>query len=289
MSEPTRPALRYFGGKWLLAPWIIAHLPRHHVYVEPFGGAASVLMRKPRSYAEVYNELDAEVSGLFALLRDPASSARLIELLELTAFSREDYDLAWTVADDPLERARRLVVRSFMGHGANSATARAKSGFRADANNAGTSPARDWVNFPEALALVAARLRGVVIESRPAQEIIARFDKPKTLFYVDPPYVWETRTKPNSVTGEPWHGYRHEMDNAAHEELLRQLLALEGMVVLSGYRCELYDDLLGGWERIDREARADAQGLRMERLWLNPAASAAAPMRSGPGLFGDGE
>ena len=105
-----RPVLRYFGGKWMLAKWVIAHLPPHRIYVEPFGGAASVLMRKPRSYAEVYNDLDGDVVNLFRVLRSDRAP-ELIELIRLTPYCREEFELSYQDADCELEQARRLIVR----------------------------------------------------------------------------------------------------------------------------------------------------------------------------------
>ena len=61
----------------------------HRVYIEPFGGAASVLLQKPRSYAEVYNDLDGEVVNLFRVTRD--TGEELQRVLALTPFAREEY------------------------------------------------------------------------------------------------------------------------------------------------------------------------------------------------------
>lgn len=122
-AAPPRPILRWHGGKWLLAPWIIAQFPPHHVYVEPFGGAWSVGFRKARAQAEVWNDLDAELVNLFAVLRDGNAAAALLGGLRLTPFARDEFNAAYHPCEDPAERARRLIVRSFMGHGSDGVAA----------------------------------------------------------------------------------------------------------------------------------------------------------------------
>lgn len=111
-----------------------------------------MLLRKPRSYAEVYNDLDGDVVNLFRVLRDPAQGARLRELLSLTPFSRAEFDLSYEVSDDPVEEARRLVVRSFMGFGSDGHNRAVTVGFRATGYRDGSTPAHDWANFPEAMS-----------------------------------------------------------------------------------------------------------------------------------------
>lgn len=269
---PRRPVLRYHGGKWRLAPWIVQHFPPHRTYVEPFGGAASVLLRKPRAYAEVYNDLDEEVVNLFRVLRSGQAPA-LIEAVRLTPFAREEFEVAYLPATDPVERARRLMVRAFMGFG-GSATVNGKTGFRANAYASNTHPAIDWAGMPDVLPAAVARLRGVVIENRPAIGVMREHDAADTLHYVDPPYLHGTRSS-KRTKGEHSHGYAHEMDDDQHVELLATLRDLRGMVVLSGYGSELYDDGLPGWRKVERLSRDTRAQQRREALWLNPAVCAA--------------
>jgi DNA adenine methylase len=130
VSAPTRPVLRYHGGKWRLAPWIISHFPPHRIYTEAFGGAGSVLLRKPRApFVEVLNDLDGEVVNLFRVLRDEQQSAQLCALLWRTPYARAEFVDSYEVIAAPVEQARRTVVRSFMGFGSDSASG-AVTGFR---------------------------------------------------------------------------------------------------------------------------------------------------------------
>jgi DNA adenine methylase len=263
--KPTRPLVRYHGAKWILAPWIIAHFPAHRIYTETFGGGASVLLRKPRSYAEVYNDLDGEMVNLFRVVREHPRTLR--RLLKWTSFSRVEYRHAFELTDDPIEMARRTIIRSRMGFGSNSINRKVKSGFRANSNRSGTTPARDWTSVPVNIHRVARRFFGVVLENKPAVEIIEQHDTPETLHYLDPPYVWDTRSA--SING---HGYAHEMSDAQHEELASIVKSVKGMVVLSGYPSRLYDRLYAGWNQVEREALADGAGKRTEVLWFNAAA-----------------
>lgn len=253
----ARPVLRWHGGKWRLAPWILSHLPEHKVYVEPYGGAGSVLIRKPRSYAEVYNDLDGEVVNLFNMVRE--FGQQLGENLYLTPYARTEFVKSYEKSSDPLEQARRTVIRSFMGFGSNSHNK--KTGFRSNSNRSGTTPAHDWKNYPDCLALTIERLRGVVIEKRDAKEVMLAHDGENTLHYVDPPYLPETRDKGGD--------YRHEMNLQDHLELLQFLKTLKGYVVLSAYNSNIYDDALPDWQKHTKQAYADGARKRQEILFIN--------------------
>lgn len=252
-----RPIVRYHGGKWKLAPWIISHFPGHRIYTETFGGGASVLLQKPRSYAEVYNDLDGEIVNLFAVARDRGEE--LLTALELTPFARTEFSDSYEPSDDPVEQARRTVIRAFMGFGSNAHNK--NTGFRANSNRSGTTPAKDWRNYPGRFPETIDRLRGVVIENRDARAVMLAHDGDQTLHYVDPPYVSSTRDQGDD--------YRHEMTDQDHIDLAGVLHGLKGSVIVSGYRCDLYDDLFKDWRREEKNALADKAKPRVECLWMN--------------------
>lgn len=269
-SEPqvTAPVMRYFGGKFRMAPWVLSFFPEHRCYVEPFGGAGSILMQKERTYAEVYNDLSKDVVNVFRVLRDPELSQRLIELCRLTPYAREEFELTYEPTDDSVEQARRTLFRAQAAFG-SSGTARSRTGFRIDSERRYKLSSYVWEAYPSNIASFCKRLSGVIIENRPAIDVINQHDGPETLFYVDPPYMHGTRVMRNAR-------YDYEMTDQQHVDLLERLNQVKGMVILSGYPNPLYDELLNGWDLHTKSARASGhRGTvnRTEAIWLNKAAA----------------
>ena len=271
MRMPERPPLRYHGGKWLLAPWIIQHFAAHRTYTEVYCGGLSVLMRKPRAYAEVVNDLSEEIVTFFRVLQDPVMSARLQELLEVTPYARREFELSYEPTTDPVEQSRRLVVRSRMGFGSDGHNSAVKTGFRADSNKSGTTPAHDWVNYAPEIPFFRERLMGVVIECRPALQVLKKADRADALHYLDPPYMPPTRSQKSRRGKIKYHAYEHEMSVDDHVEMMEAARELKGMTVISGYPLDLYDEKLKGWARAEKKSLADGAKPRTEVLWMNPA------------------
>lgn len=292
-----RPVIRYHGGKFRLAPKLIEIFPPHRIYTEAFGGGGSVLLLKPRSYAEIYNDLDGEVVNVFRVLQNRRQAKALEAALRLTPYARQEFLLSYKQGRTDVERARRTIIRSFMGFGSDSISRMKASragfntrlssvmstGFRWNANQSGTTPAADWAGYPSNVAHFCERLQGVVIEQRAAGEVIGKMDSIETLHYVDPPYPGSSRRVGNGTT--PDHGYRHEMTaHKDHEELAELLRSLSGMVIVSSYPSELYTRIYAGWRTISWtsgqfcSANSGAQK-RTEMVWLNDQAWQAMPQR----------
>jgi DNA adenine methylase len=261
-----RPLVRYHGSKWSIAPWIISFISKHRTYVEPYGGGAAVLLRKPRSHEEIYNEIDGDIVNLFKVARD--YGPKLKDLLELTPFSKEEYLQAYKPAEGQIERARRTVIRAFMGRANTGATGNISNegtvatGFRASTPNCGKTAAKVWTSYPDALDALIERLKGVVIENKNALDVIDHHDSEETLFYVDPPYLFSTRDAGND--------YRYEMTDQEHIELAKKLHEVKGMIIISGYHSELYDELYKDWTMRQKITYSDGDKSkkRTEVLWM---------------------
>lgn len=264
MTDISSPPVRYVGGKWNLAPWIMSHFPHEYrCYVETHAGGAGVFFRKQPSTAEVLNDRNGEIINFFDVLRQ--RRAELIESIELTPYSRVELQRAMDVSDDPLERARRFYIRSLQsfsnGEGERSLN------WRFQINK--DSLVNRW-NKTSHLWACAQRLKSAQIECDTAENVIERFDDPNTLFYVDPPYVHSTRGEDRL--------YRFEMTDDDHCALAEQLKQVKGMVVLSGYDSDLYRDLYADWRMVSVETSTLRKTKASECLWLSPSIKAQRQM-----------
>lgn len=259
------PPVRYFGGKWKIASWIIEQFPPHVCYVEPFCGAANVLFRKAPSRFEVINDLNNDLVTFFDVLR--SRPVELLRAIDLTPYSREEHRRAHDGVplqhpDRTLEIARRFYVRSRQSFGAGEGQYSTGWRFQRNDTRGGSSVTDEWNNL-ENLRAAVERLKSVQIESDTATACIKRFDAPGTLFYVDPPYLFETRYSNEKR-------YAHEMSNDEHRDLAALLKTVQGMVIISGYKSDLYEELYEGWRCEEKSTTTNGNSKATELLWISP-------------------
>lgn len=259
-------AFGWYGGKFSHLDWLLPLLPMATHYCEPYGGSAAVLLNRPPSPVETYNDLDGEVVNFFRMLR--SYKDKLIESIALTPFSREEFDLACEPIGEGitnLERARRFFVRARQVRTGLAQTA--SLGRWANCKNtsrAGMSGVVSrWLGGVEGLDAIAARLLRVQIENRPSLEIIRLYDSPETCFYCDPPYAHSSRGDSKA--------YGFEMTDKEHITLSDLLHQVQGKVAISGYHCDLYDRLYSDWTCIDAPMKRchSVKSDRQEVLWVN--------------------
>ncbi|MFC7227793.1 DNA adenine methylase [Salinirubellus salinus] len=270
MSQPNNiTPISWYGGKTSHRKWILPLLPTSDTYVEPFGGSGSILLHREPSNVDVYNDLSESLTDFYRVLRDNPDN--LIRALQLTPYSREEYEYALNHHDDPgldeVEKARLFftVCNQARAGLALSAVESQFSFVRRESYSDMAGSISRWRNHISKLDSAAERLDGVRIESRDAVAVIEEYDSPDTVFYLDPPYMAETR----STGGE--YG-ENEMGVEDHRELLEVLSDVEGDVAISGYTSDLYEGMLSGWSRVERGTRAQAGQSGSERtevLWCN--------------------
>jgi DNA adenine methylase len=279
------PPLKWHGGKHYLAKHVVGMMTPHLHYVEPYFGGGQVLFlrdpadqrlwwpgptsdkRKVDGVSELVNDLDGDLMNFYRVLKDPGLFARMQHLLDLTLASETEWESAQELlrgGGDPVQRAAALFTSVRLSRQAlqkdfvNPVRTRLRGGRQDHVNG--------WRNAIAGLEEVHDRLCDVLVLCRPALDVIRKEDTPATLFYLDPPYVPETRAAPKA--------YAHEMSRDDHAEMLGVIRGVRGAVLLSGYRNDLYDSALSGWRREDFDLPNNAAGgsgkRRMtECVWSN--------------------
>lgn len=250
--------LKWYGGKNYLAPWIISRMPKHNIYVEVFGGGASVLLQKQPAQLEAYNDIYSNVTNFFKVLRD--NRQEFIEYVSLIPYSINEFNFDRPVSDEVRIAAWDFVKwrQSFAGQGKSwsCSTTRSRGG-RADSVNA-------WRNAIEGLWDVSERLLNVQIHNEHFAKFIPRFNWTGAVIYCDPPYFGETRAA-KSV-------YHHEMVEGEHIALLNLLNATNlATVMISGYDCDLYNDILcyeNRWKKHELEIANHSSGGTSKRRMI---------------------
>lgn len=268
IPEIRRPVMSYPGGKFRIADWLVSHYPIHKFYVGAYFGAGSDFFQKPRSGAEIINDVNGDIVNVFKVLRNKNQAAELEHLLRLTPFAYDEYTVAYLPTDDPVERARRTIFRSFASIGTDGVF-RDGAGFRGLKNREdGLTTAHEWANYFDTIHLFTERLQGVIIENRDALKVIKTYDSKFTFTYADPPYLKSARGRKRDLyaneLGKP------EEEEAHHRELAKLLHEIKGTAVVSHYDCPLYDELYGDWRKESIASRKMGNEPAVECIWIHP-------------------
>jgi len=293
--EKLKAPLRWYGGKGNMLAKLLPLIPEGgYPYCEPFCGSASLLFARAPAPVEVINDIDGDIVNVFRVLQCPESAEKFRYLVNVTPYARSELERAleiWhTGTDDPVLRAWAFFVRCNMGFSGKPAKSAGDWGRSFISTNGMSKKANEWLMRLTMIDAWRWRLMMVQIDNRNAIEVIRYWDNPKAVFYVDPPYIPETR-KPGSRSV-----YKNELSREDHNALTDTLLKCEGAVVLSGYRDqEIHSPLeQSGWARVDFVTACHAAGRirgsgltgkgtvtkkqkRVESVWINQKAISLLP------------
>lgn len=176
------PLAGWMGGKYQLSKQIVSMLPEHQCYCEPFAGAAWVLFRKPRSQVEVLNDINSELVTLYRVVQHHLEE--FIRWFKWLLVSRKEFERFWQSDPKVLTDIQRAVRFFYLQKSAfGGQIAKPSFGYST------TRPPRlNLLRIEQDLSDAHLRLSEVYIENLPFLDVIDRYDRPHTLFYIDPPY-----------------------------------------------------------------------------------------------------
>lgn len=253
--------LKWHGGKRYLAKKIVAMMPPHLHYVEPYAGSLAVLFEhEPNGTSEVVNDQHDGLMNFWRVIRDPERFDEFERHIIATPFSETEFEMARYIGrsdgDVCAAVAFFIACRQSRSGCFKDFAPLTRRRLRAGMNE----QAAAWLSAIDRLPEVHARLKRVVILNRDALAVIRGQDGPQTLFYLDPPYLHETR----ATTGQ----YAHEMTTDDHAALLATLAKIKGKFLLSGYLSALYQGQADahGWQRVDIKIPNHAAGGKTKRI-----------------------
>ena len=258
--------ITWFGGKGLpkLKNRLLHFICKrpHKVYIEPFGGGASILFAKKPSELEVYNDINHALYEFFTVLSDPELFDKFYRRVSVLPLSRELYSgcrETWKDEKDLVVRVSKWFVLARQSFGGT------LGGWRYSVNQ--NKAPKCWMNCLEGLPQVHSRLQKVQIECLDWSDIFEKYDSENALFYCDPPYVLATRSGQEAA-------YEYEMTEEDHKKFVSCLLNIKGQAVVSGYDHEIYEDLVKvGWEKykIDMKVTFPSENKEREEIvWCTP-------------------
>jgi DNA adenine methylase len=265
--------LKWHGGKYYLTKPILDLMPKaYRHYLELYGGGLALLWaRNPEGVSEVVNDLNGELTNFYRVLQNKELFEEFLRRVQAIPFSRVEWEdarrnLAGQPASNCVDRAvwffvlNRLSLAGRMTDFTSISATRTRGG-----KNEQVSA---WLSVVKGLPAIHARLMRVVVENRPAIELMPAHDVEGCVMYADPPYLPCTR-KAKTVYGP------YEMSHEDHREFLAVAKSLKhAKVLISGYRSELYDKELKGWKRHEFDVANSAAGGKTKRrmtevVWCN--------------------
>ena len=229
------------GAKYFLRNKIFELLPEHSSYIEVFGGTGTILLGKPKSKIEVFNDINSNIAGFFAVVKDTVKCRSLIDILDFMPYSRRLWNVLktkWKLGNIPQDEIQKVAEWFYVSR--LSFSADRNGGFATASVSTLRNPCVTFRNIINDLERVSQRLRNVIIECLDFRQVIQKYDSPGSLFLVDCPYLLDVPDK-----SKRYYGYDFGIND--HKELCDILNNIRGMAVVTHYEHPLYDELYKNW------------------------------------------